>query len=68
MVWCRQPDVGLPAPDLVIFLDLPINDAVQRGSFGEERYEKQDFQQKVYDIFKKISEPSWEVSCDNNAF
>lgn len=29
--WCRQPDVGLPAPDAVIFLDLSQEEAEQRG-------------------------------------
>ena len=29
--WCRHPDVGLPAPDCVIFLDLSQEEAEQRG-------------------------------------
>ena len=29
--WCRQPDVGLPAPDAVIFLELSQEEAEQRG-------------------------------------
>jgi dTMP kinase len=29
--WCRQPDMGLPAPDAVIFLDLSQEQAEQRG-------------------------------------
>lgn len=29
--WCKGPDVGLPAPDAVIFLDLSQDDAEQRG-------------------------------------
>ena len=29
--WCRQPDEGLPAPDVVIFLDLSQEEAEQRG-------------------------------------
>ena len=29
--WCQAPDVGLPAPDAVIFLDLTQEQAEQRG-------------------------------------
>jgi len=42
--WCMAPDVGLPAPDAVFFLDLSVEAAAARGGYGEERYEKADFQ------------------------
>ncbi len=29
--WCMSPDVGLPAPDAVIFLDLDQEQAESRG-------------------------------------
>jgi len=29
--WCQHPDMGLPAPDAVIFLDLSQEEAEQRG-------------------------------------
>lgn len=29
--WCKSPDLGLPAPDVVIFLDLSQDDAEKRG-------------------------------------
>ena len=29
--WCIGPDVGLPAPDAVIFLDLDQDEAEKRG-------------------------------------
>jgi len=54
--WCKSPDVGLPKPDAVIFLDLPIEKAMERGAFGEERYEKEDFQKKVYKNFQKLND------------
>jgi dTMP kinase len=31
--WCRSCDVGLPAPDAVIFLDLTQEQAEQRGGY-----------------------------------
>eukprot|EP00970_Alexandrium_tamarense_P007104 scaffold1234_cov190-Alexandrium_tamarense.AAC.28 len=33
--WCIAPDVGLPAPDCVIFLDLEQDEAEKRGGCGE---------------------------------
>lgn len=52
--WCKAPDMGLPAPDAVIFLDLSQEEAEERGGFGEERYEKRDFQIKVRQQFSKL--------------
>ena len=31
--WCQSPDRGLPAPDVVIFLDLSQEEAEQRGGY-----------------------------------
>jgi len=31
--WCQHPDMGLPAPDAVIFLDLTQEQAEQRGGY-----------------------------------
>nr|ACO11655.1 Thymidylate kinase [Caligus rogercresseyi] len=49
--WCAGPDNGLPTPDLVIFLDVSPEQALKRGGFGEEVYEKVGFQAKVRDIY-----------------
>ncbi|KAK4226692.1 thymidylate kinase-domain-containing protein [Podospora fimiseda] len=49
--WARAPEVGLPRPDLVLFLDLDEEQARKRGGFGEERYEKQDMQKRVRELF-----------------
>lgn len=54
--WCRNPDVGLPLPDLTLFLDLDANAAAARGGYGEERYEKLDFQAKVREAFTRVSQ------------
>uniref|UniRef100_A0A6B2LIZ6 Thymidylate kinase n=1 Tax=Arcella intermedia TaxID=1963864 RepID=A0A6B2LIZ6_9EUKA len=61
--WCKGPDKGLPTPDIVFYLHLSINNAMQRGEFGSERYEKEDFQIKVQSIFEKLKEDYW-VSVD----
>ncbi len=54
--WCRAPDLGLPAPDLVLFLRVSSAVAEQRGGFGQERYEKREVQQKVAGAFKRLGE------------
>ena len=60
--WCKAPDVGLPEPDAVFFLDLPVELSMRRGNFGEERYEKEGFQRKVYENFKAMIDPqTWKV-------
>lgn len=54
LAWCQAPDMGLIRPDLVIYLRLTAEQAVQRSGFGEERYEKQSFQEKVGHVFDEI--------------
>ncbi|PSR80369.1 hypothetical protein PHLCEN_2v6754 [Hermanssonia centrifuga] len=50
------PDVGLPAPDVTIFLDVTQEVARARGGYGEERYEKEGVQRRVRDVFERIAE------------
>lgn len=52
LAWCRAPDVGLPAPDLTLFLDLAPEVAAARGGYGKERYEKEALQARVRTMFK----------------
>ncbi|KAI8366670.1 thymidylate kinase-domain-containing protein [Radiomyces spectabilis] len=59
--WCKQPDVGLLTPDVVLFLDLPIEEAERRGGFGDERYEKRELQIIVRQKFGQLMESSWKV-------
>ena len=37
IAWCAQSELGLVAPDVVIFLDLPVEVSKERGAFGDER-------------------------------
>ncbi|EJD07376.1 thymidylate kinase [Fomitiporia mediterranea MF3/22] len=53
--WCQAPDVGLPAPDLTLFLDISPEKARQRGGYGEERYEKEEMQRRVREVFSNIA-------------
>jgi len=60
--WCKSVDVGLPMPDIVFFLDLPISEAMKRGQFGEERYEKGDMQERVLRKFRMFEgTDAWQV-------
>ncbi|KAL8781226.1 MAG: hypothetical protein Q9213_006119 [Squamulea squamosa] len=52
--WAIQPDIGLPKPDLCIFLDLSPEDAAARGGFGSERYETGDMQKRVRNLFGQL--------------
>ncbi|CDW54251.1 thymidylate kinase [Trichuris trichiura] len=66
--WCCQPDKGLPRPDIVIFLDVHAEVAECRGDFGQEVYEKVEFQKKVYNIFMdKVRDSNWRVRTGDNA-
>ncbi|CAD7962256.1 unnamed protein product [Amoebophrya sp. A25] len=58
--WCKAPDVGLPQPDRVFYLDVDPETAKKRADFGGERYEKQEFQRQVGAQFAAFSkEPFW---------
>lgn len=59
--WCKGPDRGLPAPDVVVYLDLPFEAAEKRGEFGAERYEKEDMQRKVAKQFEAMRDERWTV-------
>jgi dTMP kinase len=52
--WCRQPDVGLPRPDLCLFLDISAEDAAKRGGYGTEKYEKKEMQDRVRELFETL--------------
>ena len=51
--------MGLPSPDCVLLLHLSAEAASQRGAYGEERYEKLDFQRRVAQQFQLLTEPWW---------
>ncbi|XP_078170488.1 P-loop containing nucleoside triphosphate hydrolases superfamily protein isoform X2 [Carex rostrata] len=59
--WCKAPEEGLLAPDLVLYLDIPPEKAAERGGYGTERYEKLEFQKKVAEHYYALRDSSWEV-------
>ncbi|CAG9983522.1 unnamed protein product [Clonostachys byssicola] len=56
MEWARAPEVGLPRPDMVVFLDLTPEEAEKRGGWGEEKYEKGAMQRRVRELFRELGE------------
>jgi dTMP kinase len=54
--WCKSPDIGLPSPDLTIFLSLSPETAKSRSGFGNERYETPEIQGKVREVFGKMGQ------------
>ena len=52
--WCMGSDEGLIEPDVVIFLRGNPEKLAQRSGYGEERFEKVEFQEKVNDGFEKL--------------
>ncbi|CAI5971719.1 unnamed protein product [Closterium sp. NIES-65] len=59
--WCKSTEVGLPAPDVVIYLDIDPQHAAERGGYGGERYEKVEFQQRVAQHFHALKDDTWVV-------
>ncbi|KAL8377917.1 hypothetical protein RB595_008551 [Gaeumannomyces hyphopodioides] len=53
--WARAPEVGLPRPDLVLFLDLDEGQARARGGWGGEAYERGEMQRRVRELFWGLS-------------
>ncbi|KAJ4711959.1 Thymidylate kinase [Melia azedarach] len=59
--WCKAPEIGLLAPDLVLYLDIPPEKAAERGGYGSERYEHLDFQRKVAQYYQILRDSSWKI-------
>ncbi|XP_021829121.1 thymidylate kinase-like isoform X1 [Prunus avium] len=59
--WCKAPEIGLLAPDLVVYLDIPPEKAAERGGYGGERYEQLEFQKKVGQNYQVLRGPTWKI-------
>lgn len=58
LAWARHPDVGLPRPDVCVFLDISSLEAAQRGGYGQERYESSRMQTRVRELFNVLQNAS----------
>lgn len=52
-------EVGLPQPNLVLYLDLPEETAKLRLGYGNKRYEHPVFQVKVKEQYEKLFGEGW---------
>ncbi|XP_044760012.1 thymidylate kinase [Coccinella septempunctata] len=61
--WCKQPEIGLLKPDLVLLLTLSDEEMLKRPGFGEERYENINIQKSVKEVFNNLAynEDNWKV-------
>ncbi|KAM0735874.1 Thymidylate kinase [Formica fusca] len=57
--WCQQPDIGLPKPDCVVFLKVSKRQQEQRSDWGKERFEHDEFQQRVDANYEKLKNDTW---------
>ncbi|KAI0421991.1 thymidylate kinase-domain-containing protein [Xylaria grammica] len=53
--WAKAPELGLPRPDMVLFLDLEESVARSRGGWGGEVYEMGEMQRRVRELFWGLS-------------
>ncbi|KAJ5563002.1 hypothetical protein N7535_002552 [Penicillium sp. DV-2018c] len=60
--WAWQPEIGLPRPDICLFLSISPEEAAKRGGFGAERYENETMQSRVRELFRTIFEKQEDVS------
>ena len=52
----------MPKPDLVLYFKNEVEDLMKRHGFGEEVYEKKDFQKKVKEIYEQhLCEEDWMI-------
>ena len=56
--WARDPEIGLPRPDICLFLDIAPDAAAQRGGFGGEKYETSVMQKRVRELFYELMSTS----------
>jgi dTMP kinase len=58
--WCKFTEIGLPEPDLVLYLDIQPEISCARNDFGNERHDSLEFQKQVYEQFQTFRGlPQW---------
>lgn len=60
--WAWQPEIGLPRPDICLFLSISPAEAAKRGGFGAERYENETMQTRVRALFRTALEKQEDVA------
>ena len=57
--WCLAPEKGVVEPDMVILIDIEPKTLLSRKGFGDERYEKLEFQTRVRNAFLGLMDEKW---------
>lgn len=57
--WTYAPDTNLPAPDAVVFLEVSPDVQAARAGWGNERYERAEFQKEVLSAFEGMRDNDW---------
>ncbi|PNW85528.1 hypothetical protein CHLRE_03g190800v5 [Chlamydomonas reinhardtii] len=57
--YCKSLEVVLPAADLVVHMSMSAEATAARGGYGEERYEKVEFQARVMEAFGQLRDERW---------
>lgn len=57
--WCQQADIGLPKPDCVVLLKVSKRQQKLRSDWGKERFEHDEFQQRVDANYEKLKDDTW---------
>lgn len=53
---CKDPDRGLPEPDIIFYMDIDPSRVMKRTGFGEELHDSLQFQIRVKSCFEKLFE------------
>ncbi|KAH9517754.1 hypothetical protein DERF_008389 [Dermatophagoides farinae] len=65
--WCCSPEKGLIKPDCVLFLTTDINAISKREDFGQEIYDRKEFQKSVYEAYEKLVDKNyWNIIDTTN--
>ncbi|XP_011879614.1 PREDICTED: thymidylate kinase [Vollenhovia emeryi] len=59
--WCQQADLGLPKPDCVVLLKVSKQYQKLRSDWGKERFEHDEFQQRVDINYDNLRDDTWVV-------
>ncbi|XP_003371273.1 thymidylate kinase [Trichinella spiralis] len=59
--WCMNADRGLPQPDVVFFVDVKPETLKNRGEFGVERFDDEEFQRKVRHNYQRLTDKYWQI-------
>lgn len=60
MEWASQSDIGLPAPDVVLYMLMDTKKLAERQGYGDEIFDKIEFQEAVVSAYSVIRANSYE--------